>query len=131
MTVYHADRKIGGTVTIRGDEKEPVVAKLGPLGKVTGRLLDLKGQPLAGVEVSIGAPGTGSELYRFAHPSEPVVTDKDGRFTLSGVIPEMKFSLGIRKGQKFYAGKPRIGLLRELKPGETFDLGDRVMKRLQ
>src|SRR5206468_4235758 len=101
LVVFHPEKNLGGTVTIRGDEKEPVVAKLGPVGKVAGRFLEADGNPLAGAEVSINARGTiASELYRFASPTgKPVVTDKDGRFTLSGVVPGVSFSLQIRKGE--------------------------------
>ncbi|MFO0807831.1 MAG: sigma-70 family RNA polymerase sigma factor [Gemmataceae bacterium] len=132
LVVYHPEKKLGGIVTIRGDETEPVAAKLGPLATVTGRLLDADGGPLAGAAVSVAARGTtGSELYRFAHPSgKPVVAGDDGRFTLPGVIPGLTFSVQVRKGQTFYTGKPRIGT-RTLKPGETHDLGDRTMETLR
>src|SRR5262249_20785374 len=67
LAVVHPEKQLGGTATIRGDEKEPVVVKLGPLGKVAGRLLDTEGNPFAGAEVSINARGNAaSELYRFA-----------------------------------------------------------------
>src|SRR5205823_12613155 len=67
LFVYHAGKKLGGSVTVRGDETEPVVAKLGALGQVTGRLRDADGNPLAGVNVSVGpAVDVARELYRFA-----------------------------------------------------------------
>jgi hypothetical protein len=131
LAVYHPDKKIGGTVTIRGDENAPVIAKLGPLGKVTGRLLDVDGQPLTGAEVSVNARGTAGELYRFANPSgKPVRTDRDGRFTLPGVVPGVTFFVQIQRGETFFRGKPRLGL-RQLKPGETLDLGERTVEVLQ
>jgi hypothetical protein len=132
LVVYHPGKKLGGTVTIRGDEIEPVVIKLEPLGKVKGRLLEADGEPLAGATVSVRAQGMiGRELYRFAQPSgKPAITSKQGRFTLSGVVPGMAFTIGCRKEQHFYGGNPKIGL-QELKPGETLDLGDQTMELIR
>ena len=61
LFVYHPGQKLGGSVTVRGDETEPVVVKLGPLGQVKGRLLDADGQPLGGVDVSIAAVQRGGD----------------------------------------------------------------------
>ncbi len=132
LTIYHPEKQLGGTVRVRGDEKEPVVAKLEPLGKVTARFLDDEGNPLAGAAVSVGARSlTGRELYRFANPSgKPAVVDKDGRFTLTGVVPGMSFGLQTHKGERYFRGKPLIGLLK-LKPGEMLDLGDRTLEAVQ
>jgi hypothetical protein len=70
LAIYHPEKKLGGTVVIRGDETEPVAVKLGPLGGVTGLLRDTDGVPMAAVDVSINPAGTiGSELERFANPS--------------------------------------------------------------
>ena len=128
LAIYHAEKKLGGTVTVRGDEKEPVVAKLEPLARVTGRLLDTDGQPLSGAEISVNAFGLASELYRFANPPGKLpVTDKEGRFTLTGVVPGISFYMGIRKEETYYRGKPKIGL-RQLKARETLDLGDQTVE---
>src|SRR5262249_11200862 len=129
LALFHPDKKLGGTVTIRGNEKEPVVARLGPTGTVAGRLLEADANPLAGAEVSINAQGVvASELYRFAAPTgKPVLTAKDGRFTLSRVVPGVSFYLQIRKGEQFFGGKPKLGL-RKLKPAESLDLGDRTVE---
>jgi hypothetical protein len=112
LVVYQAEKQLGGTFTIRGDEKGPLVAKLAPIAQVSGRLLDADGEPLAGAKVSVNArTNTARELYRFAQPSgKPIVTDKDGRFTLPGVVPGIPFFLQIRKGERYYGGKPKIGL---------------------
>jgi hypothetical protein len=117
---------------VRGDEKGPVVVKLGPVGQVSGRLREADGTPLAGAEVSVNAKGrAGSELYRFARPTgKPVLTDKDGRFVLTGVVPGVSFYLQIRKGEQYFGGKPKLGL-RRLKPGENLDLGDRTVELLR
>jgi protocatechuate 3,4-dioxygenase beta subunit len=132
LVVYHPEKQLGGTATIRGDETEPVTVKLGQVGTVTGRLLDTDGNPLTGATVSVNARGMiARELYRFATSAgKPQVTDKIGRFTLTGVVPGVLFSLQIQKGDDYYGGKPKIGQ-RQVKPGERLDLGDRTMESLR
>jgi hypothetical protein len=52
-----------------------------------------------------------------------VVADADGKFTLTEVVPGMEFYLRIRKGEHYFGGKPKIGLLK-LAPGEKKELGE-------
>jgi RNA polymerase sigma factor (sigma-70 family) len=131
LVLFHAAKKLGGTVTIRGDEKEPVVARLAPLGSVTARFVDADGNPLAGATIEINADDPASELYRFANPiGKRVVTDKDGRFHLPGVVPGVSFFLQTRLGDSWYRGRPKIGRL-QAKPGETIDLGQRTLEKLE
>jgi RNA polymerase sigma factor (sigma-70 family) len=132
LVVYHPEKQLGGTAVIRGDEKEPAVVKLGPVGTVTGRLREADGTPLAGAEVSVNArTRVARKLYRFARPSgKPAVTDPDGRFTLTGVVPGVSFSVQVRKGEQYFRSKPNPGPLK-LKPGESRDLGNRTVELLQ
>lgn len=132
LVLFHPEKRLGGTAQIRGDEKEPVVMKLGPLGQVSGRLRDVDGNPLAGAEISVNAQGhSASELYRFANPTgKRVVTDREGRFTLPGVVPGISFYLQIRQGEHFYGGKPKIGLLK-VKAGQSLELGERTVEILR
>ena len=67
---------------------------------------------------------------RTCSTGKPPVTDKDGRFTLPGVVPGLKFYLQIRKGDEYYGGMPRIGLL-TVGPGEAKDVGERQLVRLR
>ncbi len=128
LAIYHAGKRLGGKVSIRGDEKEAVVAKLEPLARVTGRLLDADSQPLAGVKVSLYMlREIDRDLYRVANPASiQKVTDKDGRFAIDGVVPGVRFEVQIEKGKEYYNSKPKIGQC-TLKAGETLDLGERVM----
>ena len=50
---FEPTKNLVGTLTLKGDEKEPVTAKLGQPGKVTGRLRDEDGKPLAKVVVDL------------------------------------------------------------------------------
>jgi hypothetical protein len=131
LSVYHPERHLGVLVTVRGDEKEPVVAKLGPLGRLTGRLLGPDGKPLVGATVKLlAARSLDNDLYEAANEGKGPVcteTDKDGRFTRTDLLPAMTFEFACSKGGAYYVGKPRVGLLK-VKPGETLDLGDRVLE---
>jgi RNA polymerase sigma factor (sigma-70 family) len=132
LVAYHPERHLGGTITIDPEAKGPTVAKLGPLARVTGRLLDADGQPLAGATVSLFPIGrTAIELYRDVHPGgPPVASDKEGRFTLVDVVPGIALQLQYLKGQTTYAAKQRDKTL-TLKPGETLDVGDRTLEPQQ
>jgi hypothetical protein len=125
LTIYHPGRKLGGTVTVHGDEQEPVPAKLSPLGRITGRLVDKNGKPLAGVD----ALATTLDLrifylYRSAgHESGVSRSDKDGRFTCDALFPGTPFQVLFEKGGQPY---PPDASQRKynLQSGEVLDLGD-------
>jgi hypothetical protein len=53
VVIINGAKKLGGMVTLRGDEKSPVTVKLAPLGEVSGRFLNADGQPLTYTEVSV------------------------------------------------------------------------------
>ena len=54
----------------------------------------------------------------------PLMTDKDGRFRLEGVVPGTTFQIGpVRVGKAFLSVKGRGGV-RQVAPDETLDLGD-------
>ncbi len=125
LVALHAQKNLAGSLTVRGDETEPPVLKLAPVGSVTGRLLDSDGQPIAGADVGLSYRSqAASDLDRqMQQLRSPVRTDADGRFRLENVVPGQKFWLSIRKGQTFLAGKPRIGE-RQVEAGATLDLAD-------
>jgi RNA polymerase sigma factor (sigma-70 family) len=125
LVFYHPEKKLAGTLTVRGDEKEEPAVRLAPAGSVSGRLLDADGQPQDDVEVApVGLDKTVRELYRQLDQRRgPVRTDRNGRFRLEGVVPGVKFQLSLRQGRTFLVGEPRIGT-KEIKPGQSLDLGD-------
>jgi RNA polymerase sigma factor (sigma-70 family) len=124
LFLVHPEKGLAGTVKVRGDEKEPVTAKLAPTGSVTGRLVDTDGRPIAGVTVGVQFPqSTGSELYRHTKIAQkPVVTDKDGAFKLEGIVPGVNFSFSLSRGREYFSGEPKIGS-KQVEPGKTLELG--------
>ncbi len=125
LIFYHTQRNLGGSLTVRGDEKEPPTVRLAPVGTVTGRLLDGDRQPIVGAFVDLNAQnGTVRELYRQLQQRRPTIrTDKEGRFRLEGIVPDVKFMLSISQGRTSLVGEPRIGV-RQVKAGQTLNLGD-------
>jgi RNA polymerase sigma factor (sigma-70 family) len=126
LLFLHKERKLGGHLTLRGDEKDAPTVKLEPLATVKGRLLDSEGQPMAGVQVH------GSYRHKFilrpvgwwASRPEPITTDKDGYFQIDYIIPGLELSLYGRDKDKFLEfGEERVKKL-SLRPGEHKDLGE-------
>jgi RNA polymerase sigma factor (sigma-70 family) len=130
LLFFHEKEKVGGVITLRGDERGPQTVRLGSLGTVTGRLVDRNGKPVAGADVwlpfaraswptlpgelAIGGIGTIRETVKVA----PVKTDARGRFRLAGLVPGMPYDLK--------AGRRGEELRRDLRvtAGKEVDLGD-------
>ena len=123
-----------GTMTLKGDETDPVL-RLGPAAKVKGRLVDADGKPFAGARVSIGyldrSPEEIDRIGREDLESEgkPTETDADGRFEKSFVVPGWKFQVyGTLKGKYLSPRERKREKATAVKPGETIDLGNIVLK---
>jgi len=136
------DKKLTGSVVVRGDEKESVTVKLQAWASVSGRLLDDDGQPIQNAKLwftevprgKVGAPraldvGLHVDARIAGKPSPDPVTDADGRFKVEGLVPGLKYNLawvdqlGAFDLEHFrWKGLAFSNLV--LKPGETKDLGD-------
>ena len=53
LIISHADRSLGATIDLKGDEPDPVRVVLQPCGTVTGRLVDEDGKPRPSVRLAI------------------------------------------------------------------------------
>jgi len=124
---YHNEKKLAAVVQVKGDEKGPVKVRLAPLTVVTGRLVDAKGQPVAGAEAILDLNRnvfTNRDvplefLNARARPEVPekVTTDDKGNFRIAGLVPGTRIDLFV----------PKVGFVRGLyvKPNaKTVDLGD-------
>jgi RNA polymerase sigma factor (sigma-70 family) len=121
----HPEKKLALRLEVRGDEKDPLTARLQPGGKLTGRILDATGQPLANARVDLLL---GQKAGRFLQPNTFVSgakSDKEGRFTIEGIIPETKLMLLVGITDKDGPGRTIHGI-NDLtwKAGEAKDLGD-------
>jgi RNA polymerase sigma factor (sigma-70 family) len=124
MIFYHPKRRLIGTITLKGDEKEPVV-KLGPFGALRGRLLDADGKPMAGVIVDLRYRQRDvATMHRCIHDSTTIVTDAGGAFTHECVIPGFEMELSFRRGKRRFerTAKPMEATI-QVKSGETRELG--------
>jgi RNA polymerase sigma factor (sigma-70 family) len=124
LVVVNPERKLAGSVTLRGDAKGPVTVKLEPLATMSGRILDLDGLPRAGVTVAPRGRGQAlSDLYREAFGVQTdVTTDAAGKFTLPLIIPNTDVFLSLRKDKEYYVGETNLGA-RNAEPGKNTDFG--------
>jgi RNA polymerase sigma factor (sigma-70 family) len=131
---YQAERRLTGTLTLKGEEKQPVSVKLGPAAAIKGRLLDAEGKLLADMVVEMRYRDRAAEkLHNIIQHNEekgPILTDATGAFAYDDVIPDMKFELTFRPSKRgsereMKADIPAI----EVKPGERRDLGAVRVKR--
>jgi hypothetical protein len=126
MAFFHAD-KLTGSITLKGDEKQPVVVRLSKPGAVKGRLLDADGKPLAGVVVDLYYRQRAvSEVNRVIHHSRQIITDAGGAFTVEDLVPQQKLGLFFKRGKQKLEPQTKAEL--EVKSGECRDLGTLTMK---
>jgi hypothetical protein len=138
LSVVHAKRRFVGSLTLRADDKAPVV-KLGPGGKLTGRVLDADGKPVGDVTVivyyglrSVGEASEplnadGAEVLRTGR--RVTLTDANGEFRFDALFPGQEFRLTFIKAKKRlgpeYANAARYTIE---KHGDAIDLGDMKLK---
>jgi hypothetical protein len=134
LIFLHAKRKLAGLATVRGDEKKPVVVKMTATATLTGRLLNSKGEPLAGESIFpvYTDPSIGKALsYRLMRggvgggrvAAAPPQTDKKGEFRVEGLLPGQKLVLLIQRGAALL-GDEADQQRGPLKSGTTTALGD-------
>jgi hypothetical protein len=125
MVFCEPSRKLAAARTLQGDEKAPVVVKLGPMGAIKGRLLDANGKPLSGVIVDLHyRENQAEEIHDHIHEGKQIITDANGAFTFDELLPEAKFELSFRRDkQKFEPIMKPADPAVQVKPGECRDVG--------
>ena len=121
----HEAKNLAGAYVVQPDEEGPLTIRLQPCGTWTGRLVDDEGRPLAGTEIRCNSRSPinfdDSRFEQGSLPrSEPIRTDKEGRFRVSGIVPGLKYTFFVLKDR-------RVGLVVNegvAAPGEVKDLGD-------
>jgi RNA polymerase sigma factor (sigma-70 family) len=125
LVFYHPDKKLVGTRRLKGDEKEPIVVKLGPVGAFKGQLLDTDGKPLSKIAIKLRYRDREAvAVQRIIEESKQIVTDTNGGFTFDTVMPELKFELAFRRGiRRFERETKTADSTIQVRPGECRDLG--------
>ncbi|HUG67244.1 MAG TPA: carboxypeptidase regulatory-like domain-containing protein [Pirellulaceae bacterium] len=120
VVIYHPERNLCGSLTIRGDEPSPITLRLRPAATITGSLADRNGMPLFGVDVTVNYPDdTANELQRrLTQTREPIRTDDQGRFRYQGIVWGLKFLVSLRDDDDILTEEP-IRVL-PLPPGDVF-----------
>ncbi len=131
MTVTHEGRKLIGSVLLRGDEVGPVSIKLQPWGSISGRIVDDEGRPRKSVFIGnprgskVDNPET-DDILPGADWNNGIRVDADGRFTIEGLVPGLKYDANTRASALEFFGD----LFKDVTvaPGEAKDLGDRKVQ---
>jgi beta-lactamase regulating signal transducer with metallopeptidase domain len=128
VCIFHPERRLAGTVTLRGDEQWPVKVRLTASASIFGRALHPDGQPLADALVQINYDRRSASALDDSLDLErpPQKTDADGRFHVDNIIPAERFALDFKQGDTFFRA-PVIPLLwdkRSLNAGQKLDLGN-------
>lgn len=151
LCFVHEEKKLAGSVVVRGDEKAPLTVKLQPWASVSGRLFDAKGKPVPNAtlwftEIPVRRPGQPMSLDTGLHvfsrwvrrlgmmppdkPDPDPRTDEQGRFRIDHLVPGLKYNLALvddRGGAARFEQIKWQGLVFAqliLKPGEAKELGD-------
>ena len=96
-----------------------VTIAVGPTATATGRLLDENGQPARNVKLEWGRRiYLDDDMKISTMPAPKVVTDRDGRFTLPGLVVGQEYKILLHKDPFFY----NAGAVRPQKAG-AIDLG--------
>ena len=113
LLLHHKERNLGKAICIGVDDAKDGSANvvLEPCAALKGRLLDKDGEPIRGgvVAVWVDDDKRGLQLPE-------IMTDMQGRFTVTSLLPGMKYNVTI--------GFDRIVEGLTFAPGETIDFGE-------
>ena len=124
LVFLHPKRKLAGVVTVRGDEKAPIIVTLTATATVTGRLLDQKGEPLADATVNVQYEDTAMKAIPRGRQDRSLSRSSEkGRFQIDGLFPGAKFTLFVRQERTLFL-EDNTPQRKPLKAGATTDLGD-------
>ncbi|MEX0725382.1 MAG: carboxypeptidase-like regulatory domain-containing protein, partial [Planctomycetaceae bacterium] len=127
---FHEDLHQGAILLINGEEdaSSPITVKLEPCGAVHGRFVDGKARPLADRLILVYPSSLYPYVY-FGPTPWSTRTDKNGEYTIRNLVPGHEYSryISLEKPNGFLTEK----LSKEtVKPGETVELGDKVIEIL-
>ena len=130
LLFYEPSKKLFATLTLKSDEKGPVVVQLRPCGVVRGTVVDGAGKPVSGVNVNltynnarINSDGMFITAQCVIHGADQVVTDAGGTFIIDEVIPGLEFQLWRRYASKRSGYGQGLVDKATVESGRTTDLG--------
>ena len=130
LVFYEPSKKLFATLTLKGDEKGPVVVRFRPCGVVRGTVVDEAGKPVSGVNVNLTYHNAGINIdgmcviiNSFIHGADRVVTDAGGTFIIDEVIPDLEFQLWRRYASKRSGYGNQLVYSAKVEAERTTDLG--------
>ena len=125
VAVIQEKRKLVGSATVKPEDKNPIV-KIGAGGSVTGRAVDAKGKPLAGLSVRLTfSRREVTEAFNALKKLDSPTTDANGEFRIDTLFPDQEFRCTFSKGTKRFGPDfdktPKHTIE---KHGDTLKLGD-------
>jgi RNA polymerase sigma factor (sigma-70 family) len=126
VIVSHSERKLLGSVYLKGNESGPLTIRLQPWGTITGRIIDDDGKPRGGLWLS-SAGGSYPErpdvqgILPEGNHNAGIRIGSDGRFRVEGLVPGLQYGANASDQMSLYGE-----LFHEVTvaPGEVKDLGD-------
>jgi RNA polymerase sigma factor (sigma-70 family) len=133
VTITHDERKLIGSVYLKGDEAGPITIQLQPWGTVVGRIVHDDGRPRGGVRLSSagGSNPPNQDLVGILPRGDwngGIPVGRDGRFRVEGLVPGLKYSGTLT--DKFVLSGNLFGDV-TVTAGEVKDLGDLKMTPLK
>src|SRR5207245_3550049 len=100
----HPEKRLVGATLPPKENGGPVTVRMEPAATVTGRLVDAKGKPRAGVDLKVSfQPKRWGDRYDYL--PEPVRTDEEGRFSIEMLLPGLDYRLNSEHAEfRFGAG---------------------------
>jgi RNA polymerase sigma factor (sigma-70 family) len=130
------EKKLAGSVVVKREDKGPLAVKLVPAAALTGRLVTPEGKLVTDGELMARSGAIDQPQPRNADPTvgsfpAAIRPDKDGKFRIEGLVPGLTYYLGFVKGMYGHRLSGDAGGKLTFEQGQTRDLGDIVVKRIE
>lgn len=135
LVFYHKEKNLGYYVkNLRRELAGPLTIQLQPCGSASGRILDADGKPATGLRGHLNRVDSNGSTKSSDGAAEGgcqrVVTDKDGRFRVEGLVPGQEYRV-INYSDRRPGFLDLIHVYVFVEPGEHKDLGDLKMRRIE
>jgi RNA polymerase sigma factor (sigma-70 family) len=146
LLFVHPEKKLAKVHTIRSEEKEPLTVRLEAMGALSGRIVDAKGVPRAGLKLAAEYQFLEERERCIREGKEPkdlpwelllndysvwrkiinrvTTADRDGKFRLEGLVPGIEYYFEVSDGQTMVFNREHLSV----QSGKVNDLGDLKLK---